>query len=746
MHFCIPLDMNESSAQSFCFPCLWMCVQEELAPNIVSMVNAFNRVALAVATEILSQPTPQVRAQVIMYFIKLAVECRILCNFNSLRAILGGLQCAAVYRLSQTWKEVSTRRKKQFKKLSTIMSEEENFATYRQSLETALETPPCVPFLGVFLSKVVQMEAYQSERSKTSSSGGPPNRPARTKVESRDSTRGACDTTDASGQRQQPVASGPVSLADTPGNGSTSSVATPGDHAANGGVAATHPQQGDSHQTRKDIIKSRRMSFAQLDCMAFDGRHAPVNPSSLFDGDEDDIVPGNEQSDDDEDEEDEEEQDDGADSFNTTQLVATSPAGPGSRCARRSFKVPRLTRGSLASLGSVPSCGSTSSLSSSHSGSVTSDGAPALTPESIFGRSDSQRRHFGGSHSCNAISNNDATKEGRCAAQGPVAPSIPSPSPRGGQRTACPAVRTPSAARTIQKSSQSLHDLPRRGELCEAEEDDGDDDQDGTMRQPVPHSVSDDWLISSPEGQLSRRTSSISIVNAGLSSFDIQCVNMDLMKNTVCGLPAGGTSDLPGALVFDSASDGSSSKPSSREDTPVVARGGDGSSPVGFAMRSAEKLPLLTPTTSTNTTVDVTHFAETAADAADVTADACVIPGDGDTISLCSTSTLPADSEKAPSQQQQRQQDEEQQPEQTPLPSTEGRKDKAAAADDSVSGQLVQLRSTIQAELWRYQLASIYPCGSRSPVREYLLNMPYKTEKEAYTLSEELEPPAKRLV
>ena len=46
------------------------------------------------------------------------------------------------------------------------MSEEENFTCYRQELESALEAKsPCIPFLGVFLSKVVQIDAYQSGRA-----------------------------------------------------------------------------------------------------------------------------------------------------------------------------------------------------------------------------------------------------------------------------------------------------------------------------------------------------------------------------------------------------------------------------------------------------------------------------------------------------------------------------------------------------------------------------------------------------
>ena len=42
----------------------------ELAPNVMLMVQSFNRLALLVTTEILAEKTPQARAKVIGNFIK----------------------------------------------------------------------------------------------------------------------------------------------------------------------------------------------------------------------------------------------------------------------------------------------------------------------------------------------------------------------------------------------------------------------------------------------------------------------------------------------------------------------------------------------------------------------------------------------------------------------------------------------------------------------------------------------------
>lgn len=85
----------------------------------------FNQVAMWTANEILHSATPKKRINKIMYYINVAKVrmkvcaegmnsnfnfhvgvyqyCLEFCNFNSLRSILGGLQCTPVYRLQRTW-------------------------------------------------------------------------------------------------------------------------------------------------------------------------------------------------------------------------------------------------------------------------------------------------------------------------------------------------------------------------------------------------------------------------------------------------------------------------------------------------------------------------------------------------------------------------------------------------------------------------------------------------------------------
>ncbi len=76
------------------------------------MVRSFNQLALLVPTEVLSETTPTARAKVISAFIQIAQRCYGLRNYNSLKAVLAGLQCTPIYRLDKTWKEVRPKRRK----------------------------------------------------------------------------------------------------------------------------------------------------------------------------------------------------------------------------------------------------------------------------------------------------------------------------------------------------------------------------------------------------------------------------------------------------------------------------------------------------------------------------------------------------------------------------------------------------------------------------------------------------------
>ncbi|CAH1246192.1 ras-GEF domain-containing family member 1B-like isoform X3 [Branchiostoma lanceolatum] len=111
--------------------------------NLEAYVEWFNRLSYMVATEICMvrhaasrRPVKKKhRARVIEFFIDVARECFNIGNFNSLMAIIAGLNMSPVARLKKTWSKVDTCK---FDVLEHQMDPTSNFSNYRASLMAAL--------------------------------------------------------------------------------------------------------------------------------------------------------------------------------------------------------------------------------------------------------------------------------------------------------------------------------------------------------------------------------------------------------------------------------------------------------------------------------------------------------------------------------------------------------------------------------------------------------------------------------
>nr|KAJ3418885.1 hypothetical protein HK105_007708 [Polyrhizophydium stewartii] len=124
-------------------------VEREVQP-ITNMVGSFN--------------TPELknRVKVVESFIKLARECRKLNNFNTVMAIVSGLNLVAVSRLKATWEAVEQKRVKQLNELESVLSPTGNFRVYRSLVEefeedTGKARRPYIPILSLFLKDLLFM-------------------------------------------------------------------------------------------------------------------------------------------------------------------------------------------------------------------------------------------------------------------------------------------------------------------------------------------------------------------------------------------------------------------------------------------------------------------------------------------------------------------------------------------------------------------------------------------------------------
>ncbi|PFH53392.1 hypothetical protein AMATHDRAFT_1447 [Amanita thiersii Skay4041] len=118
--------------------------------NITVIIQLSNRIADWVADAILSKDDSRKRAATVKHLIIAADRCRTLNNFSSMIAITSGLNTPPIRRLKRTWDQINQRVVAQFHACEATIDSDKNFTKYRQLMQTV--TPPCVPFIGVFLS------------------------------------------------------------------------------------------------------------------------------------------------------------------------------------------------------------------------------------------------------------------------------------------------------------------------------------------------------------------------------------------------------------------------------------------------------------------------------------------------------------------------------------------------------------------------------------------------------------------
>ncbi|XP_061644619.1 ras-GEF domain-containing family member 1C-like [Phyllopteryx taeniolatus] len=121
-------DPLDGTRQQPCFS------DQKKTSNLEAYVRWFNRLCYLVATEICMPAKKKQRALVIEFFIDVARECFNIGNFNSLMAIISGMNMSPVSRLKKTWGKAKTAK---FFILEHQMDPTGNFYNYRTALRGA---------------------------------------------------------------------------------------------------------------------------------------------------------------------------------------------------------------------------------------------------------------------------------------------------------------------------------------------------------------------------------------------------------------------------------------------------------------------------------------------------------------------------------------------------------------------------------------------------------------------------------
>ncbi|KAM9728122.1 rap guanine nucleotide exchange factor 6 isoform 1-T1 [Menidia menidia] len=117
--------------------------------NLKKFEEVINQETFWVATEILKEPNTLKRMKTIKHFIKIALQCRECKNFNSMFAIISGLDLAPVARLRSSWEKLPSKYEKLFGDLQDVFDPSRNMAKYRNVLSSQSMQPPIIPLFPV---------------------------------------------------------------------------------------------------------------------------------------------------------------------------------------------------------------------------------------------------------------------------------------------------------------------------------------------------------------------------------------------------------------------------------------------------------------------------------------------------------------------------------------------------------------------------------------------------------------------
>ncbi|KAF9925008.1 hypothetical protein FBU30_005142 [Linnemannia zychae] len=142
-----------------CLAKAWTSEDPEIAAravNIKKMIETSNLYSNWINELVLSEKELKKRVLVIRHLVLIAEKLRQLNNFSMLSATMAALTQSPIHRLKRTWEQVPSRTMTSFMDLQALMNVAKNWADYREELHSV--NPPCVPFVGMYLTDLVMIQ------------------------------------------------------------------------------------------------------------------------------------------------------------------------------------------------------------------------------------------------------------------------------------------------------------------------------------------------------------------------------------------------------------------------------------------------------------------------------------------------------------------------------------------------------------------------------------------------------------
>ncbi|KAK9723270.1 hypothetical protein K7432_002067 [Basidiobolus ranarum] len=130
--------------------------EDSLSFNVRQMSKMSTKTTEWVVYSIIQEENIRHRLDLLRYFIRLAEKCCDLNNFQSLMAIMCGLNLSMVSRLKRTWSLLPSKYEALVDRLRHITDHNRNYYEYRKQIKQA--ALPCLPFMGVYLTDLTFMD------------------------------------------------------------------------------------------------------------------------------------------------------------------------------------------------------------------------------------------------------------------------------------------------------------------------------------------------------------------------------------------------------------------------------------------------------------------------------------------------------------------------------------------------------------------------------------------------------------
>ncbi|KAG0340181.1 hypothetical protein BG000_000493 [Podila horticola] len=131
-------------------------VEAAKAVNIKKVIETSNSYANWINEIVLSEPEIKKRAAILKHLVAVAEKLRQLNNFSTLSTTTAALSLSPIHRLKRTWEIVPAKTMNTLAALGKLTSSARNWADYRVEIHSV--NPPCVPFVGVYLTDLVMIE------------------------------------------------------------------------------------------------------------------------------------------------------------------------------------------------------------------------------------------------------------------------------------------------------------------------------------------------------------------------------------------------------------------------------------------------------------------------------------------------------------------------------------------------------------------------------------------------------------